>query len=87
MSIGIEYIFVIFLLVIILAFVPYISRTKMGRRIKDGNKIIVKEKVYLDNTTKLYVVDYEGRKLFVALNSSSISITVDNAHQDNKSEH
>ncbi|ERB62408.1 hypothetical protein N779_26515 [Vibrio coralliilyticus OCN008] len=87
MSIGIEYIFVIFLLVIILAFVPYISRTKMGKRIKDGNKIIVKEKVYLDNTTKLYVVDYEGRKLFVASNSSSISITVDNTYQDNKNEY
>ncbi|AXN30741.1 flagellar biosynthetic protein FliO [Vibrio coralliilyticus] len=87
MSIGIEYILVLFLLVIILALVPYISRTKMGRRIKDGNKIKVNEKVYLDNTTKLYVVDYEGRKLFVASNSSSISITVDNAHQDNKNEH
>lgn len=87
MSIGIEYILVLFLLVIILAFIPYISRTKMGRRIKDGNKIKVKEKVYLDNTTKLYVVDYEGRNLFVASNSSSISITVDTAHQDNKNEH
>ena len=59
----------------------------MGKRIKDGNKIIVKEKVYLDNTTKLYVVDYEGRKLFVASNSSSISITVDNTYQDNKNEY
>ena len=87
MSISIEYILVLFLLVIILVFVPYISRTKIGKRIKDVNKIKIKEKVYLDNKTKLYVVDYEGRELFIASNSSSISITVDNAHQENKSEY
>ncbi|MEZ9245307.1 hypothetical protein AB4179_13755 [Vibrio lentus] len=81
MSISIEYILVLFLLAVILVLIPYIPKTKIGKRINNTKKIKVKEKVYLDNTTKLYVVDYEGVTLFVASNSSSISISVDKKHR------
>lgn len=87
MQFSIEYILVLFLLIVLLIFIPYLSKTKYGKKIKDGNKLKIKEKVYLDNSTKIYVLDYEGRKLFIASNSSSISISVDNIDQGKRNEY
>ena len=75
-------ILVLFLLIVLLMFI--IPCQLVRKEIKDGNKLKIKEKVYLDNSTKIYVLDYEGRKLFIASNSSSISISVDNIDQGKK---
>ena len=83
MALSIEYILVLFLLAFILISVRYLSKTKLFRKINDEKNIKVKEKEYLDNSTKVYVLEYEGSTLFVASNSNSISISSEKLSRGN----
>lgn len=73
--IGFEYIFLIIFLIVSLVLVSWYKKRLDRSTGKQNSKLKVLEKAYLDNKTKVFVVEYENQKHFVVSNSSSISIS------------
>ncbi|QUJ68526.1 hypothetical protein KDD30_05270 [Photobacterium sp. GJ3] len=69
------YFLLIAFLFLTLILVTWYKRKLNHQEGKANSKIRVLEKAFLDNKTKLFVIEYEGSKHFIVSNSASVSVS------------
>ncbi|GAB6260276.1 hypothetical protein PSSHI_05180 [Photobacterium sp. R1] len=69
------YFLLIIFLILTLILVTWYKRKNAHNEGKLNSKVRVLEKAFLDNKTKIFVIEYEGSKHFIVSNSTSVSVS------------